>query len=240
MLKKWSMLLILCFVFASFGFTQGKDFDYKGLAWLGSELKDFTLPVYQGGEFKLSDYKGKKNLLLVFPRGFYSKTIWCDICIYQYLEWIDIELKDNIRKKYDMDIVFIMPYKKEIVTRWFNEMLDNYKKYIYSYLVMKNPDEKVKSWVNYVKKHYNRDFSKWTPKTLPKPFKVLIDGDRKLTKRLDIFRTAWERTEMEQCVPMTLLLNKEGVVVYKHRGQYTLDRPSAKYLMTIMDTFLNK
>jgi len=31
---------------------------------------DFTLPDHQGQEVRLSDYRGKKNVLLVLNRGF--------------------------------------------------------------------------------------------------------------------------------------------------------------------------
>ena len=31
---------------------------------------DFSLPDFQGREIRLSDYRGQKNVLLVFNRGF--------------------------------------------------------------------------------------------------------------------------------------------------------------------------
>ena len=31
---------------------------------------DFTLPDHQGQQIRLSDYRGRKNVLLVFNRGF--------------------------------------------------------------------------------------------------------------------------------------------------------------------------
>ena len=37
---------------------------------LSREAPDFTLKDFTGAEFKLSDYRGKKNVLLVLNRGF--------------------------------------------------------------------------------------------------------------------------------------------------------------------------
>ncbi len=37
---------------------------------LNLEAPDFTLADFTGAEFKLSDYRGKKNVLLVLNRGF--------------------------------------------------------------------------------------------------------------------------------------------------------------------------
>jgi len=37
---------------------------------LSREAPDFTLNDFNGVEFKLSDYRGKKNVLLVLNRGF--------------------------------------------------------------------------------------------------------------------------------------------------------------------------
>lgn len=58
------------------------------LAIIGEPLKDFVLPIYQGGEFKLSEETGN-NILIVFPRGYYDKDVWCDICAYEYLDLVD-------------------------------------------------------------------------------------------------------------------------------------------------------
>jgi peroxiredoxin len=37
---------------------------------LGSKAKDFELTDVDGNKVKLSDYQGKKNVVLVFNRGF--------------------------------------------------------------------------------------------------------------------------------------------------------------------------
>lgn len=37
---------------------------------VGTVAPDFTLPVATGGELSLSDYRGKRCMVLVFLRGF--------------------------------------------------------------------------------------------------------------------------------------------------------------------------
>lgn len=37
---------------------------------VGEEAPDFTIPDWEGKEFTLSSYRGKKHLFLVFNRGF--------------------------------------------------------------------------------------------------------------------------------------------------------------------------
>lgn len=37
---------------------------------VNQKAPDFTLLDYEGAQFRLSDYRGKKNVLLVLNRGF--------------------------------------------------------------------------------------------------------------------------------------------------------------------------
>lgn len=237
MVKKIGYLVILLLICATISVSAGEKFDYKGLAQLGWELQDFTLPVLGGGEFKLSDYKGK-NVLLVFPRGYYSKDVWCDICAYQYSEFVHYEKTLHLREKYNMEIAFILPYNKTTVEKWFFELPE----VLQSLLKWKKIDRSKASegellWSKYCVEHYPLDFD-WKNGEAPNIFKILIDDGAVLTKRMDIFRTKWERTEMEQNQPTVILLDKNHVVVFKHQSQYTLDRPDVKYLIKIFDTFL--
>lgn len=39
-------------------------------AELNKPAPDFTLPDFEGNKVSLSDFKGKKNIVLVFNRGF--------------------------------------------------------------------------------------------------------------------------------------------------------------------------
>ncbi len=42
---------------------------------VGQPMPDFTLPVYQGGDLRLSGLKGK-NVLIIFPRGYQAPGAW--------------------------------------------------------------------------------------------------------------------------------------------------------------------
>jgi len=87
------------------------------------QMPDFSLPVFQGGELSLSKFKGK-NILLIFPRGRSREDAWCHICNYQYAEWAELEAKLQIREKYNVEILFVLPYRKELVTEWIDKFYD--------------------------------------------------------------------------------------------------------------------
>lgn len=38
---------------------------------IGSEAPDFTLPAVTGEQVRLSDYRGRQHVVLVFLRGFF-------------------------------------------------------------------------------------------------------------------------------------------------------------------------
>jgi peroxiredoxin len=60
---------------------------------VGATAPEFTLARFGGGTRALSDFRGKKNVVLVFYRGY-----WCPYCIRQLKELrtlLDGELKQN-------------------------------------------------------------------------------------------------------------------------------------------------
>ncbi len=64
----------------SLGPTDGRDLgavDIDRVA-VGEPAPDFTLPQYGGGQVTLSQFRGTKNIVLVFYRGY-----WCPFCIVQ-------------------------------------------------------------------------------------------------------------------------------------------------------------
>ncbi|MBI5553755.1 MAG: redoxin domain-containing protein [Candidatus Diapherotrites archaeon] len=65
----------------------------------GDQAPDFSLPMVGGGEFKLSELKGEKNVLLYFQEG-----IMCPPCWYQQ---VDLEKQKAEFDALDTEIVMI-------------------------------------------------------------------------------------------------------------------------------------
>lgn len=233
-MKKSILIIALVIIFTGISNSQIKPME---MAILENPLVDFTLPVYKGDEFTLSKETGK-NILLVFPRGYYSKDMWCDICPYQYFDMIDLYQKEKVREKYNLEIVFILPYDTKTIEKWLLDMPE-----VNDYLVksknndLTNASEKEKRWVAYLNKFYYKDF-KYKKGEVPEPFRILIDEKHELSERLGIFRTEWWGTEVEQNIPTVILLDNDKKVIFKYVSQYTLDRPDSRYLLKIFETFL--
>jgi len=226
------MLLILFCL--SVSLSQKKPLD---LAIISEPLKEFTLPVYNGGDFKLSDEQGK-NILLVFPRGYYDKDIWCDICAYEYLDLVDEFYNHRLAEKYNLDLVFILSYDKSTIQKWVDDLPEVYAgleagKHLADTLT----NEKAMTWVHFANKHYPKTFTIKKGET-PQPFKILSDEKHELSERLDIFRTEWWGTKVEQNLPTFILLDTEGTVIFKYISQHTIDRPTSFYLQKILDALI--
>jgi len=204
-------------------------------AMLDEPMPDFTLPAFQGGSVSLSSLKGK-NVMIVFPRGFAAEGRWCTICNYKYADLIDIERTEELRKKFDLEILYVFPYGKETVQQWLDalpEQLDKIKTW-------KNPpeadrqDEKVKTRMEMARKGFPKDLSAEKGK-VPVPFPVLIDEDKKFTKGLGLFTTEWSGSKAEQLIPSVFLVDKQGVLRFKYIGQNTWDRPSWEYMKKVLE-----
>ena len=225
------LLLILLSVNIS---PQKKPLD---LAILGEPLKDFSLPAFNGGEFLLSDEKGK-NILLVFPRGYYDKDFWCDICAYEYFDLVDEFYNQRLAEKYNLDLIFILPYDMNTIQMWLDDLPEVYAgleagKHLADTLT----NEKSMTWVHFANKHYPKTFNMKEGKT-PQPFRILSDADHQVSERLDIFRTEWWGTKVEQNLPTFILLDTEGTVIFKYISQHTIDRPTSFYLQRILDALI--
>jgi len=201
---------------------------------LEEAMPDFTLPVYQGGEIKLSDLRGK-NVMIIFPRGYAAPGAWCTICDYKYVELAEIEKTVQLRKKYDLEILFVLPYDRDTIKAW----LDALPGQIEKIRLTKNPpepeklDEKAKATMERYRKLFPKNLTV-TKEEISVPFPILIDRDRQVSKGLDLFRTEWG-SKVDQNVPTTFILDKKGIVRYKYFSQNTADRPSYEYLMGILD-----
>lgn len=88
---------------AMLGPVDGKDLaatDIERVA-VGAMAPDFTLAKFGGGTVTLSSMRGKKNVVLVFYRGY-----WCPYCINQLKEMRTL-LTDELKKDTEMLVVSI-------------------------------------------------------------------------------------------------------------------------------------
>jgi peroxiredoxin len=204
-------------------------------ALLEQPMPDFTLPTFQGGSVSLSSLKGK-NVMIVFPRGYAAEGYWCTICNYKYAELVDFERTEQLRKNFDLEILYVLPYGQETVQKWLGDLpgqLDKVKKW-------KNPpesdrqDEKVKARMEMARKGFPKELSA-EKGNVPVPFPILIDEDRKFSKKLGLFATEWSGSKVDQLIPSVFLINKEGILVFKYIGQTTWDRPSWEYMKRVLE-----
>lgn len=204
---------------------------------LGDLFPEFTLPAIQGGEISLAALKGK-NVLIVFPRGRVADH-WCQICHYQYAEMADLEKTLQFRKKYNLEVLFVLPYDPATVQHWidiFPEQMAVIEKW-------KNPtaeelkNPRTKAWMDAARL--------LLPKNLPVskekaflPFPILADGERKLSQGLQLFTLSWDYSYVEQNMATVFILDREGKVRFKYFSQGTTDRPNADYLLTFIERML--
>lgn len=207
-------------------------------AYLGQPMSDFALPTLDGPPVKLSELRGK-NVLLVFPRVFYATDKDCSICGYQYAELADGWQAGQWREKFDLEVLVVFPFSPDVTRAWLGRvpaMLEAVEGW-------KNPsaedlkNEQAKRWMEVARQAYPKKYA-FTAESLPRPFTIVIDEQRELSKGLDLFREEWSGGKGEQNIPSVFLLDKEGVVQFKLVGQHTLDRPTAAYLEKIMKAVL--
>ena len=70
------------------------------------------------------------------------------------------------------------------------------------------------------------------------PFPILIDADRKVSIGLDLFRTEWNLSRVEQNIPTIFIVDAEGIVRFKYVSQMTMDRPSFDYIMKFIERMI--
>jgi alkyl hydroperoxide reductase subunit AhpC len=202
-------------------------------------MPNFTLLTYEGKQVSLSDYKGK-NVMLVFPRGKVADH-WCQICHYQYAELADLEMKEKIQGKYNLQIIFILPYDQNTVKNWVN-MLPKQMAIIENW---KNPGdldkiaEGQKNWMMKCRKLFPKKFD-IDSTNIPKPFPVIADGDRKLSMDLGLFTTYWDNSYVEQNISSIFLIDKNGILQFKYVGQSTFDRPKPEYIFNFIKKIMNE
>jgi len=211
------------------------------IANLTLDMPDFTLPALQGGEYSISGLKGK-NILLVFPRGRVQDSVsWCNICQYQYAELVNLVQKENILKKYNLEILFVLPYDKATLTDWVSTM----PKQLAEIEEWKHPKDTAgmtvpqKGWMNLSRQLYPESFS-YTEGKVPTPIPILIDAGRTVSKGLGLFTTEWDRSKVDQNIPTIYIVDKNGKLQFKYVSQRTIDRPNARYLLKFIEQNLMK
>jgi peroxiredoxin len=200
-------------------------------------MPDFTLAAIQGGDVTLSSLKGK-TVLLIFPRGRVGDH-WCQICHYQYAELVELEQMLGLREKYNMEILFVLPYDEEMVKEW-AEIFPEQMAVIEGW---KNPpdDENLtenrRRWAELSREIFPKTFT-YEEGDVPVPFPILVDADRELSQRLGLFTTSWDRSDVEQNIPTIFILDGDGVVQFKYHSQTTFDRPSYDYLFRVIERMI--
>lgn len=236
-MKKFSIILFFLLFVSTIAYSQNENVK---IGIVGDKFSNFNLKTFQGNQVSMSDLKGK-NILLISSRGKYNDLYWCGICSYQYAEFADLDLTQNIRKKYNMEILFLLPYNKDTVESW----KANYPKGLAYINKLRNTTdlEKLstdqKNWISYVKEHFPKSFN-YADKDLPLQLPILLDEKQEVSKGLDLMRMEWGGTKVLQNVPAVYIIDENGVLRFKYISQATEDRPSAKYILDYIESILAK
>ena len=232
--KGISYLISLVFIVLFSGLAFSQDREIRPVT-VGQPMPDFSLPAYQGGKMTLSSLKGR-NVLLIFPRGFAKEASWCHIDNYRYAELMDIEKREQIRKKYDAEILYVFPYSQEVVKEW----IENNPEQLEHIDSWKNPadpeslDDRSKRRMEFARKAFPKNFT-FKKGGVPTPFPILIDAERHVSKGLGIFSTEWSGSKVDQCISSVFIVDKKGILQFKYIGQNTFDRPSFDYLLKMLE-----
>jgi len=200
---------------------------------VGSPMPDFTMPSIQGQEVTLSKLKGK-NVLLIFLRGRSGPGSWCHICNYQHAELVDHDAREQFRKKANLEILFVLPYGKDLVQEW----VDIYITQLGHIEAWRKPDpakmdDVAKRRLSLTKTAFPKTFTV-TSAQLPGPFPILMDGDQAVSKGLGLFSLDWGGSKVEQDIPAVFLIDATGTLQFKYVSQNTLDRPPLPYLVRMV------
>jgi peroxiredoxin len=234
---KTKISFCLTLLFICFASLYGQDNAIKPPS-LGDHFPEFTLPVYPKGEFSLAQMRGK-NMLLITSRGKYSAEHWCAICNYQYADFASLAIDDSIREKYNLEIVFLMPYSKEMLVDWENAFTDELKKienWKYPSDTMNQSPQQI-SWVNFTRQKFPKTFI-YADNKVPLPFPILMDENQELSKGLDLFRMEWNGGTAAQNIPAVYIIDGNGKLRFKYISQNTFDRPSSEYILSFIQKMM--
>lgn len=204
-------------------------------ATAGEPMPDFSLPVYGGGHFTLSDYKGK-NVMLIFPRGWTGQQ-WCAYCYYQYMEMEQLERTARIMARNDLQIAFVMPYSSDRIRDW-QEKFPDAQQVVAG---IKNPTPAPAEGT------IQAEYAAWARQKFPLTFEVskdsphdlipvLVDENHYLSRQLKLSTNFWDNVTADQNIASVFIIDKKGILRFKYIGQMTEDRPSTGYLLDYIRT----
>jgi hypothetical protein len=179
--------------------------------------------------------------LLISSRGKYNDNYWCGICFYQYADFADLVLNQKICDKYNMEVLFLLPYNRDTIANWEKNFLNGlaYLEKVKNPSNPENQNDGQKAWMNYARKHYPKSFN-YADNKIPMPIPVLMDEKQEVSKGLDILRTEWDGTKTLQNVPTVYFIDKEGILRFKYLSQSTTDRPTSEYILNYIESVLKK
>ena len=201
---------------------------------VGHAMPDFTLPTYQGGEITISQLKGK-SIMIIFLRGLFKPGDWCHLGYYQYAELAELEKEKQIRKNNNLEILFVLPYNKEMGAEWFDEFPEK----IADIEGWKNPPNadkltgRRKAWMERIRNLCPMKIE-YKKGEVPTPFPILIDAEGKVSKGLGLLTPNWDGGQGPMNIPTVFIIDKNGTLQFKHLSQNTFDRPSFEYLLKVL------
>ncbi len=210
----------------------------QSLPRLNKQFPDFTFTDHNGEEIALSEMKGKK-VILIFPRGKVGDH-WCQLCHYQYAELAELEMNEKFRDKYNVEVIFILPYPMDEVRLW----VDMFPSQMADIQGWKNiPDERLTArWIPFIeaiKEILPNDYVFDEDNPAPLPFSILSDADHSFSSDMKLFSTSWDGYYNEQNEPTTFILDEDGIVRFKYKSQETFDRPNSEYLIKYIDQMMD-
>jgi peroxiredoxin len=232
-MKKIAVFIVVALAF-SCGFVAAQEAGMKPVT-VGQPMPDFTLPAFQDGTVTLSALKGK-NVMIIFPRGYAAENAWCTICNYKYAELIELEKTQQFRKKYNVEVLIVLPYGPDVAKAWVDVLPDQMNK-VKERKYPADPaklDEKGKQAMERYRQLFPLDLNVKKGE-VPTPFPILIDADRKLSKGLGLFMTEWGGSKADQNIPSVYIVDAKGTLVFKYLGQNTVDRPGYDYLFRVLE-----
>jgi peroxiredoxin len=205
------------------------------LPMIDQPVSDFQLMDQNGNIISLSDYKGK-NVMLIFSRGMVKENYWCQICHYQYADIADLEKTSSIRQKYNLEILFILPYSTDTVKNWIRmfpkqmEIIDNWK---YPKDSTNLTEGKLK-WAITSRMLLPKNFI-YDPEKIETPFPILADSERFVSNGFKLYKN---EPKAPQNTPAIYIIDKEGKLRFKYICQDTTDRPSFQYLFQFIEKMI--